>query len=74
MLQTNGELMRYFFLATRTFKLISTLKYFIYITVRMTTNVDASIFISSFNLERTSLSLVAFGFRKATLGDDGRAL
>ena len=27
-----------------------------------------------FNLERTSLSLIVFGFRKATLGGDGRVL
>ena len=39
----------------------------------MTTNIDASIFINNFNLESTSLSLIVFGFQKATLGGDGRA-
>ena len=39
-----------------------------------TTNIGASIFINKF-LERTiSLSLIIFGFRKATLGGDRRAL
>ena len=30
--------------------------------------------LNSFNLERTSLSLIVFGFRKATLVGDGRPL
>ena len=34
----------------------------------------ASLYINSFNLESTSLSLIVFGFQKATLGGDGRAL
>ena len=59
--------MRHFFLGTRTFKLISTLKYFTYITARMTKSIDASIFVSSFNLERTSLSLVFLDFEKLSL-------
>ena len=40
----------------------------------MTTNIGASIFINTFNLKRASLSLIDFGFRKATLDGDGRAL
>ena len=41
----------------------------------MTTNIDASIFINIFfNLESTSLSLIVFGFQKATSGGDNRAL
>ena len=64
-----------FFLGNLTFKLISTFKYFTYITVRMTTNIGANIlWINFFNLERTSLSLVLFGFRKGILGGDGRVL
>ena len=34
----------------------------------------ASLYINSFNLESTSLSLIVFGFQKATFGGDGRAL
>ena len=37
----------------------------------MTKNFDASIFINNFNLESTSLSLIVFGFQKATLVCDG---
>ena len=42
----------------------------------MTTNIGASVFINKFfYLERTSLFvLIVFGFRKATLGGDGRPL
>ena len=41
----------------------------------MTTNIVSSILlINSFTLERTSLTLILFGFRKATLRGDGRAL
>ena len=41
----------------------------------MTKNIGASIFINKFfNLERISLPLVIFVFRKATLGGYGRAL
>ena len=65
--------MRYFFLATVFFKLISFFKCFTYIKIRMTTNFDASIFINNFNLESTSLSLIVFGFQKATLVCDVRA-
>ena len=37
----------------------------------MTTSTGASIFTNRFfYLERTSLYLIVFGFRKATLGDD----
>ena len=64
-----------FFLGSRFFKPIFFFKYFTYIKIRMTTNIDASIFINIFfNLESTSLSLIVFGFQKATLGGDGRAL
>ena len=38
----------------------------------MTTNFDARIFINNFNLESTSLSLIVFGFQKATLVCDVR--
>ena len=34
----------------------------------------ASLQINSFNLESTSLLLIVFGFQKATLACDGRAL
>ena len=37
-----------FFLGKLTFKLISRFKYFTYISIRMTANVDASIFINEF--------------------------
>ena len=41
----------------------------------MTTYIGASIFINNcFYLERTNLSLIVFGFWKAILGCDGRAL
>ena len=56
-------------------KLISTIKYFTYITVTKTTNIVAGISLNIFvNLERASLSLIVFGFQKAALGGDGRAL
>ena len=48
LLQSNEKFKAVFFLGKRTFKLISTLKYFTYITVRMATNIDASIFINKF--------------------------
>ena len=41
----------------------------------MTTDIGAIIFLNYlFNLERTSLSLIVFEFRKATLSSDGEAL
>ena len=68
-----------FFLRNRFFPnvffLIFFFKCFTYIKIRMTTNIDASIFINIyfFNLESTSLSLIVFGFQGATLVCDGRA-
>ena len=67
--------MRYFFLVTVLIKLTSTFKYFTYITVRMTTNIGTSNLKKIyFNLDSTSLSLIIFGFWKATHCSDGRPL
>ena len=68
LVQSNGKLMRYFFIGNLTFKLISTFKYFTYATVTMTTNIGASVLqINSFNLEHTSLSLIRLDFEKLAL-------
>ena len=41
--------------------------------IRMTTNIDASIFINKFfNLESTGLSVIVFRFQEATFVYDGR--
>ena len=69
------KLMRYFILIN----VLSNWSHFYifpYTTVKMTTNIGASVFINKFfYLERTSLFvLIVFGFRKATLGGDGRPL